>query len=232
MKVSKYVLLSMLLLVAGKLQAAELTPYETRYDVLRGGSHYGEAVRKLTREGDSYSLYTETEISLLFLSDRRRFWSEFKFDGQQIQSTSFAYKRTGTGRNRGFSGLFDHQQDSITNTATGAVIAAKPSEFAMDEAASIEQLRFDLMAGTQELLTYAVLDEKGEGDQLTFKRGATETLSLPYGEVTAVKIERVRENSTRETDYWFAPELDYVLVKMAQRKDGDEVATLELSQIH
>ncbi|PHR64045.1 DUF3108 domain-containing protein [Pseudidiomarina marina] len=209
----------------------ELTPYETRYEVTRGGSNYGEAVRTLKYENGRFNLYTETEISLLFLSDRRRFWSEFSLEDGQVTSYEFTYKRSGTGRNKGFSGSFDHDQHVIVNNESKQTTDIDASVYRMDEAASIEQLRLDVQSQRDEY-QYAVLDEKGQADDLVFRRVGEETLQLPYGEVKAIKVARIRENSRRETDYWFAPELDFVLVKMQQREDGDEVATLQLKAIN
>lgn len=212
-------------------EAAALTPYETRYEVLRGGSNYGEAVRSLSVTDGVYKLYTETEISLLFLSDRRRFWSEFVLENGRIQTQTFAYKRSGTGRDKGFSGIFDWQQQQLINRNTTQPMAVNIVQYSMDEAANVEQLRLDVQNQSQTEFVYNVIDEKGQPDELRFQRVGEEVLTLPYGEITAVKVERIRENSRRETDYWFAPELGYVLVKMAQREDGDEVATLQLSHI-
>ncbi|RUO47158.1 DUF3108 domain-containing protein [Pseudidiomarina donghaiensis] len=211
--------------------SATLIPYETRYEVLRGGSNYGEAVRSLSLTDGVYKLYTETEISLLFLSDRRRFWSEFVLENGRIQTQTFAYKRSGTGRDKGFSGIFDWQQKQLINRNTKQPVAVNIVQHSMDEAANVEQLRLDVQNQAQTDFVYNVIDEKGQADELRFQRVGEEVLTLPYGEITAVKVERVRENSRRETDYWFAPELGYVLVKMAQREDGDEVATLQLSHI-
>ncbi|MBR9907887.1 MAG: DUF3108 domain-containing protein [Gammaproteobacteria bacterium] len=211
--------------------SAVLTPYEARYEVLRGGSNYGEAVRSLSVTDGVYKLYTETEISLLFLSDRRRFWSEFVLENGRIQTQTFAYKRSGTGRDKGFSGIFDWQQKQLVNRNTTQPVAVNIVQYSMDEAANVEQLRLDVQNQAQTDFVYNVIDEKGQADELRFQRVGEEVLTLPYGEITAVKVARVRENSRRETDYWFAPELGYVLVKMAQREDGDEVATLQLSHI-
>lgn len=205
--------------------------YEARYEVLRGGSNYGEAVRSLTFEDGRYKLYTETEISLLFLSDRRRYWSEFSVSAGDIQSTLFSYKRTGTGSNKGFSGEFNWSTNQLIDVASQQPIAVDIQTYSMDEAASIEKLRLDIESSAATEFSYHVVDEKGQAEDLRFRRVGEEILRLPYGEVTAIKVERVRENSRRETDYWFAPELEYVLVKMAQRKDGDEVATLQLRQL-
>lgn len=96
----------------------------------------------------------------------------------------------------------------------------------------LEQLRYDLAHSKANEFSYQIIDDKGGNDQQHFRRVASETLTLPYGEVEALKVERVRKTKKRETIYWFAPELNYVLVKMQQRKEGDEVATLLLEQLN
>ena len=149
----------------------------------------------------------------------------------RIQTQAFAYKRSGTGRDKGFSGIFDWQQKQLINRNTTQPVPVNIEQHSMDEAANVEQLRLDVQNQAQTDFVYNVIDEKGQADELRFQRVGEEVLTLPYGEITAVKVQRVRENSRRETDYWFAPELGYVLVKMAQREDGDEVATLQLSHI-
>ncbi len=214
-------------------QAAELLPYKAHYDVLRGSSNYGEALRELEQEADSnkYKLYTETEISLLFLSDRRRFWTEFNFVDGQVKSEKFDYKRSGTGSNKSFASRFDYAAKQIINTKNGAIVEVEWQEQRIDEASHLEQLRFDLQTQSNELLEYVVLDEKGRSDDMRYRIIGEEQLQLPYGAVTAIKVERVREHSSRETSYWFAPELDYVLVQMTQRDDGEEVATLQLRRL-
>lgn len=192
----------------------EFTQYSANYQVLRGGSDYGDAVRELKQDPDGlFLLYTETEISWMFLSDRRRYWSSFEWLNPQIVTRSFAYKRSGTGRNREFNGSYDS------------------ADRVLDEAAMLEQLRVDLQDPDRTEFRYSMIDAKGEVDQHLYVRAEPELLRLPYGDVDSVKIVRVREHSNRETAYWFAPQLAFVLVKMQQIEDGDEVATLVLRKL-
>lgn len=212
--------------------ANKLTTYDARYEVERGGSNYGEAFRKLRQQDDgSYVLENETEISFLFLSDVRRYDSSFRFVDEQVTPQQFRFKRSGTGRNKGISVSFDYQRKQVVERDSGTPLPITWHEAMMDEASMLEQLRFDLQHSDVQEFSYQIVDDKGENDQQTFRRGEAEVLNLPYGDITALKVERVRKSSSRETDYWFAPELDYVLVKMQQRKEGDEVATLLLETL-
>ena len=200
--------------LAAVASADELKGYHAQYDVLRDNAEYGEAVRRLDGDSDGlFTLYTETEIAWLFLTDRRRYWSIFAWFDNQAVTQEFSFKRSGTGKNKAFSARY---------SSTSPVL---------DKAAMLEQLRFDLQDLNRDEFRYTMIDEAGEIDQHVYQRGDTETLQLPYTEVAATKVLRIREQSTRETYYWFAPELNNVLVKMQQREDGDEVATLVLRKL-
>ena len=55
-----------------------------------------------------------------------------------------------------------------------------------------------------------------------------EQLDLPYGTIEALKVEIERDSSSRVTYAWFAPDLNYQLVRLQQFKDGDEQGDLRL----
>jgi hypothetical protein len=63
-----------------------------------------------------------------------------------------------------------------------------------------------------------------------FKPQGEETVSVPAGEFQAIKYLRQRPGSSRATLIWFAPEADYLPVKIVQLKRGESqivmVATL------
>lgn len=73
---------------------------------------------------------------------------------------------------------------------------------------------------------------RGSETNYTFERVGTETVKTPIGRFEAIKLRRVRENSTRNTLIWIAPSLNYSVVKMTQFKDGQEQADLQLNWLH
>ncbi|WP_411358059.1 DUF3108 domain-containing protein [Pseudidiomarina salilacus] len=228
-----WLLTALTFLPIGQALAADLKPYDARYEVQRGGSNYGEAVRSLVRNEDgSFHLHNETEISFLFLSDVRRYDAQFSFEDNRVSPQEFYFKRSGTGRNKSLHVRFDNAAQQVIEVDSGAPLPIEWNPQLIDEASMLEQLRFDLTHQDDSEFTYTIVDDKGEHDTQKFSRGELETLRLPYGEVEAVKVQRVRENSRRETLFWFAPAHDFVLVKMQQRKEGDEVATLLLEQLN
>lgn len=234
---------AMTLLVGGFAPAAmaeEVTAYNAVYEITRGGSNYGEAHRKVKlNEDDSYTLYTVTDISWLFLSDKREHQARFTVYEDKVQPLTFSYKRTGTGSDKAFSAIFDAEEKTVIDAESEETLSITWGEDLLDEASMLQQLQFDLEnmqnnqgngddSETREF-TYRVVDEKGQEDDMRFQLQETVTLDLPYGEVEALQVARIRDaSSPRETLYWFAPELNYSIVRMKQWKDGDEHATMEL----
>lgn len=217
-----------------KVEQSELIPFKADYVVTRGGSDYGHAVRTLeaTDEG-AYKLTMMTDISWLFLSDKRTFNSEFKLKQGRVQPLVFSYSRTGTGSDKSFAARFDHDQQQLVNTANNKPVDLQWHADRLDEASALMQLQLDVAQAdktsseTREW-QYRVVDEKGADDTLKFRWQSKEEVKLPYGTLQTIAVQRIRENSSRVTNYWFAPELNYNLVRMYQAKDGDETATLEL----
>lgn len=65
----------------------------------------------------------------------------------------------------------------------------------------------------------------------SFQVKTAENLSLPIGDITAVKVERLRDHKSKySTTVWLAPQWDYLPVKVIQDNDG-EVLTLELIKV-
>lgn len=74
-----------------------------------------------------------------------------------------------------------------------------------------------------------VIDDKGESETLAFQRGGRESISVPFGTFDTVRVERVRKSGSRRTITWLAPSLDWIAVRMDQRKDGELAGRLELT---
>ena len=69
-------------------------------------------------------------------------------------------------------------------------------------------------------MNYTIIDGK-QVKNYHFKVVGTETLETPIGQLTTVKVARVRENNARETIFWLSPEHDFLLVQLRQSEpDG------------
>lgn len=229
--------LTMLLALTATVAVAEpvtLAPYEAHYKVTRGGSDYGEGYRMLeTSPNGEWQLRGKTDISWFILSDVRETRSVFTYkeEAQRFDPIEFLYMRTGTGSDKSFHASFDAQQQEVRNVDTGRLIDINWQGGLYDEASVIEKLRLDVAAQNAPYV-YDIIDEKGRADEYRFAVLEEEQISTPYGQLNAVKVERVRDNNRRQTYFWFAPEIDYLLVKMQQFKEGDEQATMTLEKLN
>lgn len=216
------------LLPITNLAAQSLESYKAHYKVYRKGSELGDGFRQLEQlDQDKYRLESGSNISWLFLSDSRKEFSEFTFDEGNITPLNYNYERTGTGRD-GRQNLTFSGQD-VEGLYKGKKFTAQFEGQAFDPLLYQLQMRLELKAGKTEF-DYP-LYRKGELTHYKFKVIEKETLTLPYGKVEALKILRVRESSRRKTLMWVAPELDYLLVKMTQYKNGKEQADLRLEWV-
>ncbi len=65
----------------------------------------------------------------------------------------------------------------------------------------------------------------------TYQYDGEEELILPYGLVKTVRYKREIKAKKRITYTWFAPELNYLLVKLYQIKAGNEQFEAQLSNL-
>ena len=211
-----------------------MKPYQANYVITRDGSEYGHGYRYLEKSPENaWELKTQSDISWFILSDKREARSVFIVDDEnnQLEPREFIYTRTGTGSDKSFHGKFDASEKKVRNVDTGKVLDINWEKALFDEANVTEQLRIDVASGA-ETFNYRVVNEKGQEDQYRFEVLAeNQQLSLPYGKVEAIKVGRIRDNNRRQTFFWFAPELNYVMVQMQQFKEGEEQAKMSLKSL-
>jgi hypothetical protein len=58
-----------------------------------------------------------------------------------------------------------------------------------------------------------------------------ETLSTPLGQLRTVRINQYTPGKTRMTTFWVAPDLQYLLVRISQEKDGKEELRMEIRAV-
>jgi len=54
-------------------------------------------------------------------------------------------------------------------------------------------------------------------------------ISLPIGNVEAIKVKRLYDNDKRQALAWFAPEMDYMLVRMWKGEKGMEQFEVQMN---
>lgn len=209
---------------------SQTAEYTAKYVLSRRGTERGEASRLLERvDDDEWRYFTETSARLLIFSDRRQNETFFRMEEGRVKPLLFDYKREGTGSNQSLRLRFDYANQTLVSEGDTEIDAEWSADL-LDPNAVLHQLQLDV-AGEGDSWTYPLVNERGEYRDYEFARDGSETLTLPYGTFETVRVVRVRDTNRRETIFWFAPELNYTLVKMQQIKEGREQLQIQLEDL-
>ncbi|MBC3767342.1 DUF3108 domain-containing protein [Neptunicella marina] len=207
--------------------ANPLCTYVASYKAYRRGSELGHASQQLIKlDNEKYKLIYQSHASIFIFSDHRKETSLFDVNDNQYIPLHYQYERTGTGSDHELNLTFDATNKQL-------VFAHKPVqpwENEQDNQLYLFQIKDALRAGKTDFVV-DLISYKGNKEQYHFQVEKTEKLKLPYGQLEAIKIARIRENSSRETYFWFAPSLDMLMVRLQQIKDGDEQADIRLQSV-
>jgi hypothetical protein len=213
---------SMLFTVYAK---AQLVPFTSNYVAYYKGKDVGKASLELNAQSTHrYELKYHSSVSRFFLSDRRYETSIFDINEETIVPVSYHYRREGTGSNKNLELNFDQ--------TTKTIIVDKTTSLEWNDELDNQLFRIDLpkrLANGEREFNYDFINYRGEKRSYVFEVLDAENLSLPYGQINALKVKIDRDSSRRLTYAWFSPELDYSLVRLQQFKDGKEQGDIKLA---
>lgn len=196
--------------------------FQAKFDIQRKGKSHGTASMSLASEGEQHQLLYHSDISWLIFSDTREERSTFSHHNGVLVPESYEMKREGTGKDRHYLLTFDNSKQQVLNGSKRKPLAVTWQAGWQDNLSYQLQLRLDLKANKPEL-NYQLIDKKGAVRHYQFKVSGQESLKLPYGTLDAVKVERVyKGKSDDQAVAWFAPSLDYALVRLWKAEDGVE----------
>ena len=202
-----------------------LQPYKATYTAYKWGDDVGEANIELSNLGNQqYSLIYTSKVSKFFLSDKRSEHSIFTVNEDTVVPSEYYYNRSGTGPDKELKVTFSQQGQGKIEVENGETIDWN-GEF------DNQIYRIDLakqLAAGKKSLDYNFINYRGQLRHYGVQVVDKEVLSLPFGKVEAVKVKLIRESKKRETFAWFAPSLNYTLVRLQQFKDGDEQGDIKL----
>ncbi|TVP56527.1 MAG: DUF3108 domain-containing protein [Halomonadaceae bacterium] len=202
--------------------AVDLGPMEATYQarMTRGVSLRGEATRSLKQREDGRWDYRFDVDS--FIADVRES-AILSYEDNRVTPHEYRYSLRGRFiRNRATSYDFDWDSMTVRNNERDREHSIADYPQIQDQLTAQLQLWVDLKAGKTQM-EYLVADN-GDVDDYQFEVLGEETIDTEnFGKVDTIKVWRVRdEDSPRSTIMWFAPEWDYLLVKLEQREDGGE----------
>ena len=209
--------------LASTAHASEpLIPLKVSYNASmeKGISLNGSAQRVLSEQSDGTWLYRTDVDSFIADIDESLV---FRWEGGRVKPLRYRYSLSGfLIKDRKQAVDFDWDNQKATGHYRGKRFSLDLEEGALDPMGFHLQLRHDIKNGRRDM-TYRVID-KGRYDTDRFAVIDEETLNADGKTVTTVKAEKVRdEDSKRKTLMWFAPEQDFLLVRLLQiEPDGSE----------
>jgi hypothetical protein len=204
-------------------------PFEANYQILRSGKKHGEASRYLKRDGVGYELGYNSKISWLVFKDERKERSRFVIEQGRLKPSHYLMQRSGTGPSRHYELSLDWAQKQLKTEKKQVVKQIPWNDQWLDMLSFHGQIVLDIQQGKTDFV-YDVLNRHGENRTYKYKVATEEWLSLPYGKVKAIRIERYGQGPDKQVYAWLAPELDYLLVRLWQSEDDVEQFDVQLSQ--
>ncbi|TMO88086.1 DUF3108 domain-containing protein [Pseudoalteromonas ruthenica] len=207
-----------------------LTEYSAEYHVTRQGERHGKARRALTRIDDShYQLSYRSDIEWMIFSDEREETSRFQFSDGEVTPIYYTMERTGTGPDKEYKISFDHSNQQVFSNESKYALDC-PWKADYQDVLSYQIALRKALAEGQERFAYPIVDKKGNSREYAFEVVGTETITLPIGNVETVKVKRLYDNDKRQAIAWFAPKMNYMMVRMYKGKDGVEQFQVELAK--
>lgn len=211
--------------------SATIPAYRATYTLLRKSDPVGKAIRELTYLDDNKIEYHyETNISWLIFSDKRSETAIVKIENNQVIPLSYDYQREGTGRDKSYQWQYDLAGKTATDLKKNKKISLDFTDGLLDKLSYHLQNRIDLINNPgQKRFIYPVISTKGSIKNYQYQYDGEEEIILPYGLVKTIRLKREIIEKQRITYAWFAPELNYLLVKLYQVKAGTEQFEAQLS---
>lgn len=213
--------------VQAENHAPLLGSFEARYQIFRSGKQHGEASRYLKKLDQQYELGYHSKVSWFLFNDERHELSRFALVDGRIQPTLYRMQRSGTGPNRHYELNLDWATKQLKVDKAQQLKQVQWNSQWLDLLSFHSQIVLDLKAGKTDFV-YDVLNRHGETRNYKYKVTTEEWLSLPYGKIKALRIERYGQSPDKQVYAWVAPELDYLLVRLWQSEDNVEQFDVQL----
>jgi len=213
---------------------ATIPAFTANYSVLHKSDPIGSAVRTLSYLADgTLNYHYQTDVEWLIFSQTRTETSIVSVENSVVIPQLYSYKREGTGKDKYYKWQFNAQENTAQDL--GRKRKVTPLDFSnnlQDKLSYHLQHRLNLIAdATQKQYTYPVVSTSGSIKDYTYQYDDEEELMLPYGLVKTIRFKREVKAKERVTYAWFAPELNYLLVKLYQTKKGTEQFEAQLSSL-
>ena len=210
-----------------------VAPFQARYEVYGQGFSLGEAVMSLAAVGSSgYRMSSDVRpngLVALLASARVYERASGEIRDGRIQPTHYE-RQMETGRKSGDVQLrFDWRAGRV-EARSGARQATLPLSPGVVDPLSLNMVVMRDLQRDRLPEQYTLVEET-ELRTFQIRNEGEEVLDTPLGRLRALRVSHSKPGNTRITTFWFAPELRYLPVRIAQHKKGKEVMRMEIRTV-
>ena len=210
-----------LLLLSSLSMAEPPVPYSSNFDARYKGLK-AQASISVVETGDKQFL-ADTTIRIRLLGaniSTIRETSQFEWYEDTPRPRYYEYKHSGVGA-RFRSASFDWQENLAIATVNNETTELNLTGNTLDELSMYTFIKNELNKGNTDIYFNAL--DRNLVEEFHYRVLGEEILSLGAGDFETIKVERIREDSERLTQLWFAKNHNMLMVKLFQRDpDGDE----------
>ncbi|WP_114325958.1 DUF3108 domain-containing protein [Candidatus Colwellia aromaticivorans] len=210
-----------------------LPEFSAKYTVLHKSDPIGSATRELSYQANgSVNYHYKTHIEWLIFSQTRSETSILTIDNNKVSPQHYIYTREGTGSDKRYEWRYDAAKGKAKDIERKREHQVDFSNNLQDKLSYHLQHRLNLIINAQQTrYIYPVINTSGSIKDYIYQYDGEEELILPYGLIKTIRLKREVKEKDRITFAWFAPELDYLLVKLYQTKAGAEQFEAQLSSL-
>ena len=207
--------------------------FTAKYSLIRKSDPLGTGIRRLAYQDNGQAYYSyHTDIDWLIFSDTRTETSTISVNGNKIVPLQYSYKREGTGRDKHYEWHYNADENTAYNVKTEKNVDVDFTQNIQDPLSYHLQHRINMINNpTQKHFVYPVIKTSGSIKNYVYEYDGEEELMLPYGLVKTIRLKREVIEKKRITYTWFAPELNYLLVKLYQSKSGVQQFEAQLTSL-
>lgn len=221
-----------LFLCAHVALAEDLQEFSVNYDAHYRGLRAQATISLARQEDGAYLAQSLIAIKLLgatVTSINER--SLFDWVDEKPWPRRYDFVQSGLGK-RSRSVDFNWDENMAMAEVNDNVTELPLSGLILDEMSMYTLIKQAVQNGEEDI--YFDVIDKNQIEEAHYHVIGEENVESPLGVFSALKVEKVRENSDRVTQLWFAPEHDMLLVKIYQQDpDGDEYEiTIEDAQLN
>ena len=204
--------------------------FSAQYSISRSNDKIGKAERTLRYISPEVAEYSyHTDLQWLIFSDKRTEFSTVRIRDAKLIPQHYRFTRKGTGSDKAYDWTYDIKNSTATNIIKNKSKTINFPENIQDKLSYHLQNRLNLITAPEtKHFDYPVIGTNGKIKNYEYDFDGEDDLMLPYGLVKTLRFKRVVEKKSKVTYAWFAPEHQYLLVKLRLEKEGVEQFEAEL----